>query len=55
MARGYTEDTPPEPRSGTGSTGMHAMNEKDRQLRDAVIRQLEWDPQVTSNDISVAA
>lgn len=34
---------------------MHAMNETDRQLRDAVTRQLEWDPQVTSNDISVAA
>ncbi|MGA2714890.1 MAG: BON domain-containing protein [Bryobacteraceae bacterium] len=34
---------------------MQAMNEKDRQLREAVARQLEWDPQVTSNDISVAA
>lgn len=34
---------------------MQAMNEKDRQLCEAVTRQLEWDPQVTSNDISVAA
>jgi len=34
---------------------MRAMNEKDRQLSEAVTRQLEWDPQVTSNDISVAA
>jgi osmotically-inducible protein OsmY len=31
------------------------MNEKDRQLREAVTRQLIWDPRVTSNDISVAA
>jgi len=28
---------------------MQAMNEKDRQLCEAVTRQLEWDPQVTSN------
>jgi osmotically-inducible protein OsmY len=29
--------------------------ETDAQLRDAVLRQLDWDPQVTSNDINVAA
>lgn len=34
---------------------MQTMKESDRQLRDAVLRQLEWDPQVTSKDISVAA
>lgn len=34
---------------------MQAMKETDRQLREAVLRQLEWDPQVTSTDISVAA
>lgn len=34
---------------------MQRMNETDRQLREAVLRQLEWDPQVTSKDISVAA
>lgn len=28
--------------------------ESDQQLRDAVLRQLEWDPQVTSNDIDVS-
>jgi len=31
------------------------IQEADRQLRDAVIRQLEWDPQITSKDIGVAA
>jgi len=31
---------------------MQAMKESDRQLRDAVLKQLEWDPQVTSKDIS---
>jgi len=39
----------------TGRVAMHAMNERDRELRDAVTRQLEWDPQVTSDDISIAA
>jgi len=34
---------------------MQAMKETDRQLRDAVIKQLEWDPQVTSKDIGVTA
>jgi osmotically-inducible protein OsmY len=34
---------------------MQAMKESDRQLRDAVLKQLEWDPQVTSRDISVSA
>jgi osmotically-inducible protein OsmY len=29
--------------------------ESDRQLRDAVLRQIEWDPQVTSNDIDAAS
>lgn len=33
---------------------MQAMKESDRHLREAVLRQLEWDPQVTSKDISVA-
>jgi len=33
---------------------MQAMNESDRQLREAVLKQLEWDPQVTSKDIGVA-
>jgi len=31
----------------------HIHKESDRLLRDAVIRQLEWDPQVVSKDISV--
>ena len=34
---------------------MKTTTENDRQLRDAVLRQLEWDPQVTSRDINVAA
>lgn len=34
---------------------MQQMNESDKKLRDAVIRQLEWDPQVTSKDIGVTA
>lgn len=34
---------------------MQAMKEGDRQLRDAVLKQLEWDPQVTSKDIGVTA
>jgi osmotically-inducible protein OsmY len=33
---------------------MKTVKESDNQLRDAVLRQLEWDPQVTSNDINVA-
>jgi osmotically-inducible protein OsmY len=33
---------------------MKTAKESDNQLRDAVLRQLEWDPQVTSNDINVA-
>ena len=33
---------------------MKTAKESDKQLRDAVLRQLEWDPQVTSNDINVA-
>jgi osmotically-inducible protein OsmY len=32
-----------------------AQKEGDKQLRDTVLRQLEWDPQVTSDDINVAA
>jgi len=31
----------------------HIHKESDKELREAVIRQLEWDPQVTSKDISV--
>lgn len=31
-----------------------AIKETDKQLRDAVLSQLEWDPQVTSKDINVA-
>jgi len=31
----------------------HSHKESDNLLRDAVIRQLEWDPQVISKDISV--
>jgi len=36
---------------------MHTVmeNRADRDLRDAVLRQLEWDPQVQSDDISVKA
>jgi len=34
---------------------MLAMKESDRQLREAVLKQLEWDPQVTSRDIGVTA
>jgi len=30
------------------------IKETDKQLRDAVLLQLEWDPQVTSKDINVA-
>lgn len=29
--------------------------EADKKLRDAVVRQLEWDPEITSQDISVSA
>jgi len=32
-----------------------AMKETDKQLRDAVLRQLEWEPEVVSTDINVAA
>jgi len=32
----------------------HTHKESDKLLRDAVIRQLDWDPQVVSKDISVA-
>ena len=32
---------------------MQAMKESDRQLRDAVLKQLEWDPQVSSKDVGV--
>jgi len=32
---------------------MHT--ETDRQLRDTVMRQLEWEPEITSQDISVSA
>jgi len=31
----------------------HIHNESDKVLRDAVVRQLEWEPQVVSQDISV--
>src|SRR5690348_9620188 len=36
---------------------MHTtkVNESDRQLRDAVLRHLEWAPEIVSTDISVAA
>jgi osmotically-inducible protein OsmY len=33
---------------------MQTHKESDRQTREAVLRQLEWDPRVTSNDINVA-
>ncbi len=33
---------------------MEVMKESDRHLRDAVIQQLEWDPEVISKDIGVA-
>lgn len=33
---------------------IRTHKESDEQLRDAVLRQLEWDPQVTSNDIDVS-
>lgn len=32
---------------------MQAMQESDRQLLDAVLKQLEWDPQVSSKDVGV--
>jgi len=34
---------------------MQPMKESDRELREAVLKQLEWDPQVTSKDIGVTA
>jgi osmotically-inducible protein OsmY len=34
---------------------MKTQREGDRQLREAILRQLEWDPQVMSNDINVAS
>lgn len=34
---------------------MQPMKESDRQLREAVLKQLEWDPQITSKDIGVEA
>jgi osmotically-inducible protein OsmY len=33
---------------------VNIPGESDRQLRDAVLRQFEWDPQVTSNHVQVA-
>lgn len=33
---------------------MKTAKASDKQLRDAVLRQLEWDPRVISNDINVA-
>lgn len=30
------------------------MTPEDKELRDAVLRQIEWEPQITSEDISVA-
>ena len=33
---------------------MKTQTESDTQLRDAVLRQLEWEPQVTATDINVA-
>jgi osmotically-inducible protein OsmY len=32
----------------------NTLRESDGQLREAVLSQLEWDPQVTSSDINVA-
>lgn len=34
---------------------MQAIKEVDRQLREAVLKQIEWDPQITSKDIGVEA
>lgn len=34
---------------------FETQKESDTRLREAVLRQLEWDPQVTSRDINVAA
>lgn len=34
---------------------LQTQKETDTQLRQAVLRQLEWEPQVTSTDINVAA
>jgi osmotically-inducible protein OsmY len=31
------------------------LKETDKQLRDAVLRQLDWEPEIVSKDISVAA
>lgn len=33
---------------------MKTQKESDTQLREAVLRQLEWDPQIASKDINVA-
>lgn len=33
----------------------NTQEDRDTQLREAVLRQLEWDPQVTSRDINAAA
>jgi len=33
---------------------MQTHKESDRRIREAVLRQLEWDPRVISNDINVA-
>jgi len=51
MLRGGAGDVPPwrRNRGASESTAMQAMNEKARQLCEAATRQLEWDPQVTSN------
>lgn len=36
---------------------MHTktQDESDKQLREAVLRQIEWDPEVTSSDVNVSA
>jgi osmotically-inducible protein OsmY len=33
---------------------VNIQRESDKQLRDAVLRQFEWDPQVASNHLHVA-
>lgn len=36
-------------------TGTKVHTESDKHLQDAVMRQLEWDPEIKSQDISVSA
>src|SRR5688572_16675282 len=43
------------PRKDTFAMQAKVHTEADRLLRDSVMQQLEWDPEISSQDISVSA